>query len=210
MNIPVPPLRMQHLEKDRRGYPIPVTVYRDGSGRPHFTINEEAKRQLIIAKDLCPICGEKLLRGRWFVGGPQSAFHPSGVYIDPPMHGECARYALQVCPYLAAPSFTKRIDDKTLSEKDAGTMMLVDPTVIPERPDYFVAVMATAVHKIGDNQVRYLKPVRPYSNVEFWKDGKQIGPCGPCKRFFKEFVCSAMTHMECDCPKCQGYCECET
>jgi hypothetical protein len=33
--------------------------------------------------------------------------------------------------------------------------------------------------------------------------------CKHCTEFFKRFRCSAATHGECDCPKCQGYCKCE-
>jgi len=33
--------------------------------------------------------------------------------------------------------------------------------------------------------------------------------CRFCEEFFERFRCSAYTHLECDCPKCQGYCECE-
>lgn len=32
--------------------------------------------------------------------------------------------------------------------------------------------------------------------------------CCHCRRFFAQFRCAAATHGECDCPKCQGYCEC--
>lgn len=33
--------------------------------------------------------------------------------------------------------------------------------------------------------------------------------CDYCDTFFKRFRCSASTHGECDCPKCQGFCECK-
>jgi hypothetical protein len=71
------PARMRHLAIDHRGYPISVTVLVDEAGRPNFTINDEAKRQEIIREDRCPICGDKLLRGRWSVGG-QLVNSPSG------------------------------------------------------------------------------------------------------------------------------------
>lgn len=32
--------------------------------------------------------------------------------------------------------------------------------------------------------------------------------CTHCNNFFLRFVCSAKSHGECDCPKCQGYCTC--
>ena len=174
-HVPIPE-RMQHLKLDRRGYPVPVAVYHDSDGRPHFTINDEAQRQRLIAGDRCPICGGKLLRGRWFVGGPQSAFHVHGAYIDPPMHNECAHYALQVCPYLAAPNYDRRIEDKTLPP-GSQQPILVDPTMIPERPDYFVAVMATGQRPVLDEMgfVKYLRPTRPYSRIEFWRHGVHVG-----------------------------------
>jgi hypothetical protein len=33
--------------------------------------------------------------------------------------------------------------------------------------------------------------------------------CPKCEAFFARFKCSAATHGECDCPRCQGYCKCE-
>lgn len=32
--------------------------------------------------------------------------------------------------------------------------------------------------------------------------------CKSCEKFFSKYVCSARSHGECDCPKCQGYCRC--
>lgn len=32
--------------------------------------------------------------------------------------------------------------------------------------------------------------------------------CKYCKKFFAKYHCSAKTHGECDCPKCQGFCKC--
>jgi hypothetical protein len=32
--------------------------------------------------------------------------------------------------------------------------------------------------------------------------------CHHCEKFFARYRCSARTRLECDCPKCQGYCEC--
>lgn len=33
--------------------------------------------------------------------------------------------------------------------------------------------------------------------------------CSACRKFFTRYRCSAATHGECDCPRCQGYCNCE-
>lgn len=37
---------------------------------------------------------------------------------------------------------------------------------------------------------------------------KQDKRCGYCTTFFSRYQCAAAVHLECDCPKCQGYCEC--
>ena len=176
-DVPIPE-RMARLERDKRGYPIPVNVYRDATGRPHFTVNDEDIRQRHIAEDRCPICGGVLLRGRWFVGGPLSGLRDDGSYIDPPMHRECAVYALQVCPYLAAPNYSdeKRIDGATLPSDDPNAI-LMDQTIIPERPEVFVAVMSIgqriswALLPNGRRWAQYVRPVRPVRRVEFWRHG---------------------------------------
>lgn len=173
-DVPIP-YRMKHLPLDKRGYPIPVGVWRDSNGTPHFTINEESRRITNLYRHLCPICGMMLFRGCWFVGGPGSAFHKMGCYIDPPMHKECMDYALQVCPYLAAPYYSKRIDARLVPKKDKEGRLFVDNTVDPNRPAVFVAVMSvkTSVFK-GQNGSLFVKPIRPYRSVEYWRYGKQI------------------------------------
>jgi hypothetical protein len=173
-DVPIPP-RMQQLPRDPRGYPIPATVLVT-AGRPHFTINDEATRQRLISEDRCPICGQRINGVRWFVGGPLSAFHLRGRYIDPPMHDECAHYALQVCPYLAAPNYSGRLDARTLSADDRMPV-LIDPTMIPERPQLFVAVLAlkqrfTVIPKT--KHVLYIAPKRPYLRVEYWRHGERV------------------------------------
>jgi hypothetical protein len=169
--MPGIPDRMKHLDIDPRGYPIPWTVFRDNDGRPHFTVNDEMKRIQCLEKDLCPICKGPLLRGRWFFGGPASAFHPDGAYMDPPLHHECMTYAAQVCPYLANPSYLKRIDAKTIDpDKIGGNRVFIDPTQIPTRPSFFVGVMAIG-QTISNG---YVKPKRPYRALEIWRNGNRI------------------------------------
>lgn len=34
------PAQMQHLDRDKRGLPIPFIVLRDNDNKPHFTIND--------------------------------------------------------------------------------------------------------------------------------------------------------------------------
>ena len=175
------PRRMRDLPRDSRGYPIPVTVYRDREGRPHFTINEEGSRAFAIHEGTCSICGQPLLRERWFVGGPESAFHEFGAYADPPMHRECAHYALRVCPYLAAPNYSGLVGDRTLRGPLEPGRILMDTTQDPDRPPLFVLVGSTATLLAGKPEERgpgmispYVRPRRPYVDIEFWRSGQQL------------------------------------
>lgn len=170
-SVPIPAL-MKNLPKDKRGYPIPHTVITK-DGVAHFTVNDEARRQRSIAEDKCPICNRKLFRFRASIGGPLSALHPHGAFIDPPMHVECAQYALQVCPYLALPSYIKRIDAGTLKDE----IITIDQTMDPRKPDLFLMVVHRDQRYVfwdGTMLVRYIKPTKPYVRIEYWNHSKQI------------------------------------
>jgi hypothetical protein len=169
-NTLIPP-RMSHLELDQRGYPIPWVVYRDKDNRPHFQINDDKKRYASMALGVCGICAHDLLRGRWFVGGPISAFHEHGAFADPPMHYECAQYALAVCPYLAMSRYNKRVDDKTLG--GGRPTLLINSTMIDRRPDVFVCAMSTR-QRLIKGPFPNVVPGRPFVRVEYWRNGKQL------------------------------------
>lgn len=172
LNIEIP-RRMQHLSRDERGYAIPYTVLRDSKGKAHFAVNDERKRQEILREDRCPICGHKLLRGRWSVGGPLSLADERGALIDPPMHYECSHYALRVCPYLAAPSYAKRIDARGVPKGEA--LIYYDPTLIPRRPDVFMAVMHVGQKFVRqDRFIEYIVPNRPFRQIEYWRQGVML------------------------------------
>lgn len=173
-DVPVP-ARMQKLDRDARGYPIPFNILRDSEGKPHFTINDHGKAETCINERRCPICGDLHGRVLWFAGGPMSAFHPAGCYIDQPMHKECVHYAMKVCPYLAAPRYTGRIDAGTLDpEKLPNGMTTKDPTMIARRPDVFVLVGART-YSLSKNATPFLH-LHPQQRVgyEFWRKGVQI------------------------------------
>jgi hypothetical protein len=162
------PARMQALPRDPRGYPVPFVVLIDKDGA-HFALNADEKKVACRVHDLCSICGQKLLRGRWFTQGPGSALHVTGAYIDPPMHGECIAYALKVCLYLAAPRYLRLIG--MAQAKAVPSRTFIDHTPGNTRPDYFVAVMATGQHlNIRGNYV----PHRPYARLQIWQHGVKL------------------------------------
>jgi hypothetical protein len=169
------PKKMRALQKDRRGYPIPYIVLRDTDGKPHFSINDTLRQRKALLERRCPICGTRLDRVIWFLGGPLSAFHPHGSYMDSAMHYECMRYAVQSCPYLAAPNYLGRIDAKTVDPgKLPHATVFMDTTMIPERPSLFVAVASSGQNIRFEWPLAYVTPVRPYLEVEYWRLGKQL------------------------------------
>ncbi|MCV9964478.1 hypothetical protein OIU34_21545 [Pararhizobium sp. BT-229] len=165
------------LDRDRRGYPIPVTAAVDRDGTPHFTVSDQEVRQRMIDEDRCHLSGRKLLRGRWFIGSPMAAFHPRGAFLDGPMLDEASLFAVQTCPFVAAPKYARRIEDKLIQQSIGEDRMVVrmHEEPVPDRPDVFVRVMAIG-HKLvssSEGDVLFV-PKKPYRKVEFWRHGKMI------------------------------------
>lgn len=168
------PERMRHLDRDPRGYPIFAMAYRDATGKPHFTVNDQDKRHRLVVEDRCSICGGKLFRGRWFLGGPGSALHPRGAYVDPPMHDECVHYALHVCPHLTNPNYDKGVRGRTIA-RDDPVLLFENENVGEFRPNVFMAVLARGqrVHS-GTLGTDYIIPKRPFIRVEYWQNGVRL------------------------------------
>lgn len=191
---------MRALQRDRRGFPVPFIVLRDRTGVPLFAVNDNVRHDRAIRENRCPICGSKLDRVKWLVGGPLSAFHPQGAYIDSALHHECMQYAMRVCPYLAAPSFAGHVDATSpgVTRRVPEGMMTIDTTSIPGRPEVFVAV---ATHRqeilesrldvgVGEVEMLHVRPARPYLKLEFWRHGHQIIP-----EEFGDDVQAALQHL---------------
>lgn len=182
------PKRMRTLPRDRRGFPVPFVVLVDDAGRPHFTVNDVRKVARAARTRLCAICGKRMAaaEGYWFVGGPGSALHPGGRYLDGPTHEECARFALAVCPYLAAPRYGRRIDGATLNPAHLpATLLTYDPSMDDERPALFCLGRARDYALVpGDGEQPYFNPERPWQALEFWRHGQQLDPAegGPIAR----------------------------
>jgi hypothetical protein len=165
------PDRIARRPQDARGFPIPWNVLIDRDGVPQFAINDHHRTAEALYRMLCPICGETLERTMWFVGGPKSAFHKDGVFLDQPMHLECVEYALAVCPYLAAKNY-KHKEKKEMPEGYLG----VDYTQDPNRPPVFVLMEAIDYEAIPRRTALdpiYLKPLGVVS-IRYWNKGQRI------------------------------------
>lgn len=172
----IEPPRIARLPHDQRGYPIPWNVLRNDSGEPFFTVNDDRRAWRALREELCPICGERLGKWRWFVGGPRSAFDPHGWYLDLPGHHECQQFALTVCPYLAAPKYLGRIDVAQPAKLPPEARIFLDETQISDRPEVFVATASDKVEVLKREEFLqpYVRPAKPLLAYEFWRHGKKI------------------------------------
>lgn len=177
-DVPIP-FDLQANDRDRRGMPIPFVVYRDVKGAPHFSVNDTDVVDQVLEKKLCGLCGKPLKPGQiWLIGGPGSSFLEDGMYIDPFMHEDCGRYAVQVCPFIAAPSYLKRVEGRTLKAEDVhDTVQVHDNQIAPPRPLFFALARTTGFSLVdpedGSGQ-KYILPDRPWKDVEFWQNGNRI------------------------------------
>lgn len=173
--VPIP-ARMAHLRRDRRGLPVPVVVEWEGDV-PRFAVNDSAQTLRVVRDGRCGLCGQLLKGNTWFVAGPVAALTGHGVYLDPPMHKDCAVYALKVCPYLAAPRYAS---DGAAAIKAAERMGLAVQPLQPDahladRPEVFV--LSKARSYTFDVTRRFglkIEPRRPWLAVEFWRQGVRI------------------------------------
>lgn len=96
MNKTIPSF-LEHL-KVYRGFPVPWFVaYVDG--KPDFRMIDPKKMQYALEQDKCFVCGKKHIKGLYFfITGPMGL--ANGVHSDCPLHLDCAKYSLQICPHL--------------------------------------------------------------------------------------------------------------
>jgi hypothetical protein len=97
---------MKGLPVDARGYPIPHFVaWVDG--KPDFRLLDDAKFARSLSEKTCTVCGIPLGRFKSFVGGPMNVLQR--ICGEPPMHRDCALFAVQACPFLLLPLARRRL-----------------------------------------------------------------------------------------------------
>jgi hypothetical protein len=126
-SVPVP-AGLSNRPRDARGFPITFVTLMDSNGRPDFTVIDGRKILRCIQEQLCGLCGTTLFQPVAFIGGPLACGERA--FLDPPMHPECAEYAMQVCPHIATPT-------ARYSKPDLSDGREVFDAVDPNRPDTF-------------------------------------------------------------------------
>jgi hypothetical protein len=159
--------------RDPRGFPITFVTLIDHKGKPDFTTIDARKIIACIQQSRCGMCGEA-----WpsmsnspegarrsddhlmaFIGGPLSCQNRN--FLDPPMHVECAEYAMKVCPHITTP--TARYKKQVLGGPDQREVF---DEVAAERPEKF-GLYVTDGCRVIDYQGQPVFIANPPSRLEW-------------------------------------------
>lgn len=97
MKVPIPE-KLQG-RPTYKGLPIPYIAHIKPDGEADFRITDQEKRREVMLERLCQLCGHRLGKFIFFVGGPRAA--EGNQYFEPATHLDCLIYAMQVCPFIA-------------------------------------------------------------------------------------------------------------
>lgn len=160
--IAMPP-RIAALSRDQRGYPIPYTVWYDTENKPDFRVIDPSKWKRAAHHRCCGICGEPLGARMAFIGGPSAIEHR--LFTDLPAHRDCAVYALQACPFVAAPNFAyaRSYPDGTSATQHMDIA----------RPELFGMGITRSYQIARLPDGHQVMIANPFEEIEWWKHGQK-------------------------------------
>lgn len=160
------PFRLSRRPLDVRGFVIPFTQFIKPDGTPDFRVLDDVRVSKCLRRRLCSLCGDAMRRNVYFIGGPKCVDY--GYFYDPPMHRECAVYALETCPHLA------RAKGKyaPAPEKIEGAALLIQGEMDTEKAEWFGLMQSTGyTNGRTDAGMHVIKAELPWVGVERWRDG---------------------------------------
>lgn len=129
-SLPPVPEHMKDLPISENGYPIPFFVA-TVNGKPDFRVLDPNAIYDCVDLGLCWVCGNKMEgHAVTFVAGPMLAINQMSA--EPPMHHECATYAVQSCPFMLYPKAQRRAANlpvESTSDYCPGKMIDSNPGV---------------------------------------------------------------------------------
>lgn len=162
-SVPLP-ARMAARPKTEEGYPVPFVNYVYPNGVADLRVLSQERVNQCVDQKLCGICGQSLSPEVVFVGGEVSCLNKH--FADPAMHEDCARYAVQVCPYLACQNYHHTKNVAPLHDQP-GTVFVENPLAPPKgdkRPDrmgiYFTTGFKWVLQKGGVRLIKAYTPMR--------------------------------------------------
>lgn len=146
------PERVALRPRDERGYPILFTTPVI-DGKPDFFTIGTAMVAQCHAEGLCGICGQVIshhgdgetdCKPYYFIGGPYST-EVSGVFNDPPMHKDCAEFAMRVCPWMIMHNYKR-------PKEYVQTPIQVEGTILEDRARPVVLILSKALNYERDQK----------------------------------------------------------
>lgn len=160
--VPMPP-EIAALPRHKSGYPVPwfCPVV---DGEPDLKLLDARKQLQAIRERRCAICGQPV--GYWiaFITGPLGV--QNRVVTDPGMHEACARYAVQVCPFIARPGARRAAHKHPDSEPAIGGVV--------ERPDRVAVYVTRHYTAFSPDGRQALIRMAPAARVEWYEGGHPI------------------------------------
>jgi hypothetical protein len=165
--IPVPS-PLDKRPRDGRGFPIPAVVFiNPETKRADFAvIDPEASKRLSFYR-CCGLCGEIIAHEVYFVAGegiPSEAALFGGIG---PMHADCARYALQVCPFIVAPKME-------YAENTPEHAHINSIPMLPGKPDFFCLYQTADFEPLEASGSSIVFKAPGAAPIERWREGRLI------------------------------------
>jgi hypothetical protein len=160
------PFRLSRRPLDARGFVIPFTQFIKPDGTPDFRVMDDDRTSKALRRRLCSLCGEPMRKDVWFIGGPKCVAY--GYFYDPPMHRECALYALQTCPHLA------RAKGKyaPVPDRIEGAALVIQGEMDDQKAEWFGLMRSTGyTSSRTDTGMLLIKAHMPWLSVEHWREG---------------------------------------
>jgi hypothetical protein len=143
----------------------------DDAGKPDFRVTDTRRWALAVKLRTCAMCGVALGRNIAFIAGPVS--FETRLFTDLPMHKDCALYAIQVCPFLAAPTMKYA---ETVRVEGSGFIART-PEMVSTRPDRFFVATTRGYEVVRLESGAVVVHATPWDWFEWWRHGKRIeGP----------------------------------
>jgi hypothetical protein len=159
---------MRGLSRDPRGRPIPWFAWRDDRGVVHVSILDQRKWREAVERNKCWICGGRLGHSKTFVLGPIQVI--TRTTTEPPSHLQCAKYAMQGCPFLGNPARGRRPVPERHVDHDPTVGH--DGKLAAPNPGVF-ALWTTHSYELGRLRDKLAIAVGEPVHVTWWTHGRQ-------------------------------------
>lgn len=152
------------------GFPIPYFAKIRTDGTPDFKITDEARRTLCAIERRCWVCGQILGRFTAFLGGPKSIGYR--LFVDGPMHRDCAQDAMAICPFmLGRMDYATTFQPERHSEPVAFARDRPDQQQPPEQIGLLISPgFDIATHQYEDSYVWFFRALLPNTIPIIWQD----------------------------------------